>query len=103
VADAQGGCDLLVNSAAIFERKPLEEIDDDAWRHMIDVNLTAPFSCCRAAVPAMRRKGRGDIVNILDVGGALRPWSQYAHYCSSKAGSRCSPSASRWSSRRPSA
>lgn len=85
-ADALGGCDLLVNSASIFERKPFEQIDDAAWRSMIDTNLSAPFYCCRAALPAMRRKGRGEIVNILDVGGALVPWSGYAHYCAAKAG-----------------
>jgi pteridine reductase len=85
-ADALGGCDLLVNSAAIFERAPLEAIDDLAWRRMLDTNLSAPFFCCRAAVSAMRRKGRGDIVNILDVGGVFRPWKRYAHYCAAKAG-----------------
>jgi pteridine reductase len=84
-ADALGGCDLLVNSAAIFERKGLEAIDDAAWRRMLDTNLSAPFFCCRAAAPSLRRKG-GDIVNILDVGGAMRAWKGYAHYCSAKAG-----------------
>jgi pteridine reductase len=85
-AEGLGGCDLLVNSAAIFERKPLEQIDDASWRRMLDVNLRAPFSCCRAAVAPMRRKGRGDILNIVDVGGGLRPWRHYAHYCAAKAG-----------------
>ena len=85
-ADAWGGCDLLVNSAALFERKPIEQIDDAAWRDMLDVNLSGPFYCCRAAVPAMRRKGSGDIVNIVDVGGTSRAWGGYAHYCASKAG-----------------
>lgn len=85
-ADALGGCDLLVNSAAIFERAPLESIDDAAWRRMLDANLSAPFYCCRAAVPSLRRKGRGDIVNVLDVGGAFRAWKNYAHYCTAKAG-----------------
>jgi len=85
-AEPWGGCDLLVNSAAIFERKPIEQIDDRAWRDMLDVNLSGPFFCCRAAVPAMRRKGRGDIVNVVDVGGALKAWAGYAHYCASKAG-----------------
>ncbi len=85
-ADALGGCDLLVNSAAVFERAALEDIDDAAWRRMLDANLTAPFYCCRAAAPSLRRKGRGDIVNILDVGGGLRAWKSYAHYCAAKAG-----------------
>jgi pteridine reductase len=81
-----GGCDLLINSAGIFERRPVESIDDASWRRMIDTNLSAPFFCCRAAAASMRRKGRGDIVNLLDVGGALLPWRGYAHYCASKAG-----------------
>lgn len=85
-ADALGGCDLLVNSAALFERAGIEAIDDAAWRRMLDANLSAPFYCCRAAVPSFRRKGRGDIVNILDVGGAFRAWKNHAHYCASKAG-----------------
>ncbi|MBI5546834.1 MAG: SDR family oxidoreductase [Deltaproteobacteria bacterium] len=85
-AESLGGCDLLVNSAAIFERKAIEEIDDLAWRRMLDVNLSGPFYCCRAAVASMRRKGRGDIVNVADVGGGLRAWSHYSHYCAAKAG-----------------
>lgn len=85
-ADAWGGCDLLVNSAAVFERRPLEQIDDEAWRRMLDTDLTAPFYCCRAAVPGMRRKGRGDIVNLLDVAGALMAWRGYSHYAAAKAG-----------------
>lgn len=85
-ADRLGGCDLLVNSAALFERRPAEAIDDDAWRRMLEVNLTAPFFCCRAAAPGMRAKGGGAIVNVVDVGGALRAWRGYAHYCAAKAG-----------------
>jgi len=87
-AEGLGGCDLLVNSAAVFERLPVERIDDAAWRRMLDTNLTAPFFCARAAVTPMRRKGRGDIVNIVDVGGGLRAWKGYAHYCAAKAGLR---------------
>jgi pteridine reductase len=85
-ADELGGCDLLVNSAAIFEKRALAEIDGQAWHRMIDTNLAAPFFCCKAAAASMRRKGRGDIVNIVDVGGALRAWKGYAHYCAAKAG-----------------
>ncbi|MGC4114703.1 MAG: SDR family oxidoreductase [Myxococcales bacterium] len=84
-AEAFGGCDILVNSAALFERKPIEQIDDAAWRQMIDVNLSGPFFCSRAAVSVMRRKGGGDIVNVLDV-GATKAWVGYSHYCASKAG-----------------
>ncbi len=85
-AERFGGCDLLVNSAAVFERRPIEAIDEAAWQRMLELNLTAPFFCCRAAAAAMRRKGRGDIVNLVDVGGGLIPWRNHAHYCAAKAG-----------------
>ena len=86
VADQLGGCDVLVNSAALFDKRPFTEIDDHSWRKIIDTDLTAPFYCCRAAAKAMRAKGRGDIVNIVDIGGGIKPWRGYAHYCTAKAG-----------------
>ena len=85
-ADRLGGCDLLVNSAAAFERRNLEEIDRAAWEKMLALDLSAPFFCCQAALPSMRRRGRGDVVNLVDIGGALKAWKGYAHYCSAKAG-----------------
>lgn len=87
-ADSIGGCDLLVNSAALFEARPLDEADDAHWERVMALNLTAPFRCCRQAAMSMRRKGRGDIVNILDVAGALRPWKGYAAHGAAKAGLR---------------
>ena len=55
---------VVVNSAALFERKPIEQIDDAAWRRMIDVNLSGPFFCCRAALRIMNPQRSGAIVNI---------------------------------------
>lgn len=82
---AFGGLDLLVNSAGILERLPLEAIDDGAWRRMIDVNLSGPFYACREAAPRFDRRGGGAIVNVVDVAVDL-PWPAHAHYCASKAG-----------------
>ena len=79
--------DILVNSAAIFERVAFESIDETALRRMIDVNLMGPFFLrpggCAVACGA---GGRGDIVNVLDIGGTQLAWKGYAHYCASKAG-----------------
>lgn len=80
-----GGVDVLVNSAALFERFPVDAFDLDKWERMLRVNLTAPFLCCRAAVPAMKAKGGGDIVNICDIGG-MAAWRGFSHYNVSKAG-----------------
>jgi NAD(P)-dependent dehydrogenase (short-subunit alcohol dehydrogenase family) len=84
-ADRLGRLDVLVNSAAIFQRADLGEIDVEAWDRMHAINLRAPFLACQAAVPLMRRTGGGHIVNVADVGGLI-PWAHYSHYVVAKAG-----------------
>lgn len=80
-----GGPDVLVNSAAVFDKSSFENLDLAKWEQVMKINLTAPFLCCRAAVPHMRKKGRGDIVNICDIGG-MAAWRGFSHYNVSKAG-----------------
>jgi len=79
-----GRLDVLVCSAARFQRRPFEEIDGPAWHDMLAVNLEAPFRLAQAAAPELRRRG-GAIINILDV-AAFQAWRGYAHYAVSKAG-----------------
>jgi pteridine reductase len=76
--------DILVCSAAGFERRPFEEIDRAAFRDMVALNLEAPLRLAQAAAPFLRAR-RGVIVNILDV-AAFHAWAGYAHYAASKAG-----------------
>ncbi len=88
VADADarfGGLDILVNNAAIFERKPFLELTEADWRRTLDVNLTAPFLCAHAAGTRMHARGAGAIINMACVGGFL-PWANYLPYSVSKAG-----------------
>jgi pteridine reductase len=80
-----GGLDVLVNSAAGFERAPFEQLDDARWDAMLALNLLAPMRCARAAAPLMRSRGGGAIVNLLDI-AALAPWAGFSHYCVAKAG-----------------
>jgi 2-dehydro-3-deoxy-L-rhamnonate dehydrogenase (NAD+) len=62
--------DALVNSAGITgPNTKVWEYPVDAWRQVIDVNLTGLFLCCREVVPAMRTAGYGRIVNIASVAG----------------------------------
>lgn len=79
-----GRLDVLVCSAADFEQVPFEELTLDAWEQMMRLNLTAPFLCARAALPALR-DAEGQIVFVADIAG-IQPWPGYAHYCVSKAG-----------------
>lgn len=80
-----GRLDLVVNNAAVFFRTPLERITPARWDRVLAVNLRGPFLVSQAAARAMRRAGRGRIINIADVGG-IRAWPSYIPYCVSKAG-----------------
>ncbi|MBR0664315.1 SDR family oxidoreductase [Roseomonas hellenica] len=81
-----GGIDILVNNAGIYATltpKPFEELDVAEWRRVLDVNVIGTFLCCRAALPALRRRGGGRIVNISS-GVAFKGNPYMAHYVSSK-------------------
>ena len=58
-----GGLDVLVPSAANFERIALGDVDDDAWDRSLDLNLASPFALVQRAVPALRAS-RGSVTFI---------------------------------------
>lgn len=85
-----GGVDGLINNAGILTIIPIsrvgfEEIDEAEWDDVINTNLKGTWLACRAAAPAMRRRGGGSIVNIgsgtFFLGSPTR-----AHYVASKGG-----------------
>ena len=80
-----GRLDILVNNAAIFARTPLTSVTPAQFDRFIAVNLRGAFFCAQAAARIMRRRGRGRIINIVDV-GALRAWPGHIPYGVSKAG-----------------
>jgi len=80
-----GRLDALVNNAARFTRFDPLDITEKDWDFIHSVNLKATFFCCQSAARIMKRTGAGRIVNISSLGG-IRPWSEHAHYCASKAG-----------------
>jgi NAD(P)-dependent dehydrogenase (short-subunit alcohol dehydrogenase family) len=85
VQDHFGRIDGLVNNAARFTRiNPLKVTEAD-WDFIHSVNLKATFFCCQQGARRMLEASGGRIVNISSLGG-LRPWSEHAHYCASKAG-----------------
>jgi glucose 1-dehydrogenase len=86
--DHFGGLDILVNNAGIEESHALTDIPLDVWKRIIDVNLTGPFLCARAAARAMIARGRGGrIINISSVHEDL-PFPNNAAYAASKGGVR---------------
>lgn len=64
-----GAVDVLVNNAGIQYVAPIEEFPDDRWDAVIAINLSAAFHATKAALPAMRGKGWGRIINIASAHG----------------------------------
>lgn len=82
-----GGVDILVNNAGIaLSDTPAQEMPDERWRKVIDVNLNGTFWCSRAFGKRMIARGAGSIVNVGSMSGFIvnRPQPQ-AHYNASKA------------------
>ncbi len=68
--DAFGRLDVLVNNAGITGRDaPLSEVTDEDWERVMDLNLTATFYCCRAAISRMRERRTGAVVNVASISG----------------------------------
>jgi NAD(P)-dependent dehydrogenase (short-subunit alcohol dehydrogenase family) len=80
-----GGVDVLVNNAGVGRFATVAEMSLETWRQVIDTNLSGVFHCCRAAIPEMKRRGAGFIINISSLAGK-NPFTGGAAYCASKAG-----------------
>jgi len=81
--DKLGGVDILINNAGIIPRGTILETTDDMWFSAFEINLTAVFYLCRAAIPQMQRAGGGAIVNTSSTWG-LYPGPGHLAYCTSK-------------------
>jgi len=72
VADAFGGIDVLVNNAGIAGASaPTDQISVEAWQRVMDVNVRGVFLCTKHAVPHLRRRGGGSIVNLSSIYGLV--------------------------------
>lgn len=82
---AFGGLDILINNAGVGRFGNVEKLSTDDWNLVVGTNLTGVFHCCRAAVPHLRRRGGGWIVNVSSLAG-INAFKGGAAYCASKAG-----------------
>jgi NAD(P)-dependent dehydrogenase (short-subunit alcohol dehydrogenase family) len=83
--EAFGGLDVLVNNAGVIGAGPVETTSDDEWARVLDVDLSAPFRLCRAALPRLRGRRGANVVNVGSVAG-VRSYANLAAYCVAKAG-----------------
>ena len=80
-----GTVDILVNMAGMGGRGKIEEMTLESWNNAIAVTLTGTYHACRAAVPYMKEKNYGRIINVSSIGGrSNRPVN--VAYAASKAG-----------------
>src|SRR6266404_5398249 len=80
-----GGLDILINNAGIGIFETVEETSAEDFRAVLETNLFGVFYCCREAIPEMRRRGGGYIINISSLAGA-NPHPGMAAYNASKFG-----------------
>jgi 3-hydroxybutyrate dehydrogenase len=66
---AAGGCDILINNAGIQFVAPIEEFPTEKWDQIIAINLSSAFHTTAAALPYMRAKGWGRVINVASAHG----------------------------------
>ena len=69
LVDQAGGCDILVNNAGIQHVAPVEEFPVEKWDAILAINLSSAFHTTAAALPGMRARGWGRVVNIASAHG----------------------------------
>jgi 3-oxoacyl-[acyl-carrier protein] reductase len=82
-AERFGGLDILVNNAGIGLFKAVADMTLEEWNSIIGINLTGVFHCSRAALPQLRKRGGGWIINISSLSSS-NPFADGAAYCASK-------------------
>jgi NAD(P)-dependent dehydrogenase (short-subunit alcohol dehydrogenase family) len=80
-----GGLDILINNAGVGIFANVADMGIEGWQQVIDTNLSGVFFCCHAAIPPMRARGGGWIINISSLAGR-NSFVTGAAYCASKAG-----------------
>ena len=80
-----GGVDILINNAGIGIFETVADTSPEGFRAVLETNLFGVFYCCHQAIPEMRRRGGGYIINISSLAGA-NPHPRMAAYNASKFG-----------------
>jgi len=71
--DALGRVDILVNNAGTSQRGPFLDVPDEVWRDDLDLKLMAAVRLCRLAIPGMRERRWGRVINVLNIGAKAPP------------------------------
>ncbi len=81
-----GRLDIVVANAAIARDVASEELDDECFLQLLDINLAGVFRCFRSALPHLTRNGWGRLLATSSIAGAVQGWPRHVHYTAAKAG-----------------
>ena len=84
-----GKVDIFCNNAGICTSPPIEDISEEDWDEMMNVNLRGVFFCCQAIMPVMKKQRQGRILNMASLAGKVGGLAAGTHYSASKAGVIC--------------
>lgn len=86
-ADEYGGVHILVNNAGVTTRAPFEDLEQDDWEKVLQVNLGGIYQCSRWAARQMIEQGSGAIINMASISGLVgNRGGNNSHYCATKGG-----------------
>jgi 3-oxoacyl-[acyl-carrier protein] reductase len=81
-----GGIDILVNNAGILHSTPMEEVTEEEWDRMVNINLKSCFFASQKVLPAMKRKKWGRIIHMSSLAGRMGGYANGLGYSATKAG-----------------
>ena len=81
-----GPIDTIVCNAGIAHKVPLDQLTDEKWDHLFDINLKGMFKVIRPALSAMKAAKGGSIICLSSCMGVMYGWDEHVHYSSAKAG-----------------
>lgn len=81
-----GRLDIVLANAGVFEIQPALEVSDDAWREMIDINLTGVWNTCKVALPHLIEGGRGGAMVLTSSTAGLKGTPNTINYTAAKHG-----------------
>jgi NADP-dependent 3-hydroxy acid dehydrogenase YdfG len=90
VEGSHGRIDIVINAAGVSmpEGLELERVEPELWQCVVDTNLTGMYNVCRAALPLMKKSGKGIVINVLSAGAYRSGAPGSAAYTASKHGAR---------------
>lgn len=81
-----GRLDIVLANAGVFEIMPALDVTDEAWREMIDINLTGVWNTCKVALPHLLEGGRGGAIVLTSSTAGLKGTANTIHYSTAKHG-----------------